>query len=251
MLDIVLVAGLHVDAQHQAQRRHHVGVVAMRGPTGLVRVVAHHGAFLRAVQRLDRRVGIEDPGLLQQWRHAVIEMRLQPIQARGFVDLRQCAAHRIFAHHLAHAEQGRVHRVAAQRRNVRIALMTGENRQQQRAEHVALARRIRTGERQWAVRHPAVEQATLLQVFDEERQLTERRHRLRSIPLDVHPAAERVGDRRPFLHRRLLSPRVSQRNRQIFLHPQPFRRFGGNAQGSTAGSRVSPYGARLARANST
>src|SRR3954454_21130901 len=101
--------------------------------------------------------------------------------------------------------------VTAQRRDVRIALMTGENRQQQRAEHVALARRIRTGERQRAVRHPAVEQATLLQVFDEKRQLTERRHRLRSIPLDVHPTAERVGNRRPFLNLRLLTRRVSQR----------------------------------------
>ena len=116
--------------------------------------------------------------------------------------------------------------------------MTGENRQQQRAQNIALAWRIRAGERQRAVRHPTLEQAALLQVFDKEWQLTERRHRLRSIPLDVHPAAERVGDRRPFLHRRLLSPRVSQRNRQIFLHPQAFRRFGGNAQGSTAGSRI-------------
>src|SRR3954467_5378615 len=145
-LDIVLVAGLHVDAQHQAQRRHHVRVIAMRRSTRLARVVAQDGAFLRAVQRLDRRVDIENPRLLQQWRHAVIKMSLQPIHARGFIDLRQPAAHRVLAHHLAHAEQGRVHRVTAQRRDVRIALMTGENRQQQRAEHVALARRIRTGE---------------------------------------------------------------------------------------------------------
>src|SRR6476659_3452428 len=115
--------------------------------------------------------------------------------------------------------------------------MTGENRQQQRAEHVALARRIRTGERQRAVRHPAVEQATLLQVFDEERQLAERRHRLRSIPLDVHPTAERVGNRRPFLNLRLLTRRVSQRSRQIYRHLQAIRRFGGIAQGSTAASR--------------
>src|SRR4051794_40232428 len=116
--------------------------------------------------------------------------------------------------------------------------MTGENRQQQRAEHVALARRIRTGERQRAVRHPAVEQATSLQVFNEERQLTERRHRLRSIPLDVHPTAERVGNRRPFLNLRLLTRRVSQRNRQICRHLQAIRRFGGSAQGSTAASRM-------------
>src|SRR3954471_7679042 len=105
-------------------------------------------------------------------------------------------------------------------------------------EHVALARRIRTGERQRAVRHPAVEQATLLQVFNEERQLTERRHRLRSIPLDVHLTAERVGNRRPFLNLRLLTRRVSQRNRQICRHLQAIRRFGGSAQGSTAASRV-------------
>jgi len=44
---------------------------------------------------------------------AMIEMRLQPLHARGFVDLDQRPPKRSFADHFAHAEQGRVHRIAA------------------------------------------------------------------------------------------------------------------------------------------
>jgi len=42
----------------------------------------------------------------------MIEMRLQPLHARGFVNLDQ-RPQRSFADHFANAEQGRVHRIAA------------------------------------------------------------------------------------------------------------------------------------------
>src|SRR5207245_2692073 len=118
-------------------------------------------------------------------------MALQPAQPRRFVDLAEVAAHRVLAQHLAHAKQRRVHRIAAQRRNVGIAPMTGQNRQQHGAKQIALARGIRAAERQWAVRYPAIEQPALLQVLDEERQLPEWRHRRRRVPLHVNPAPSR------------------------------------------------------------
>jgi hypothetical protein len=43
---------------------------------------------------------------------AMIEMLLQPLHARGFVNLDQ-RPQRSFADHFANAEQGRVHRIAA------------------------------------------------------------------------------------------------------------------------------------------
>ena len=103
--------------------------------------------------------------------------------------------------------------------------MTRQNRQQHRAQQVALARRVRTAERQRAVRHPAVEQAALLQIFDEERQLTERRHRLRRIPLDVHPTGKGVRGRGQFLYQRLFTRRVSRPNSETYRHLQAIRRF--------------------------
>jgi len=47
-----------------------------------------------------------------------------------FVDLAEVAAHRVLAQHLAHAKQQRVHPIAAQCRDVGVAPMTRQNRQQ-------------------------------------------------------------------------------------------------------------------------
>ena len=48
MLWRVFIARLHIDPQHQTKVRHQVGVVAVRRPTGFVRIVTHHRAFLAA-----------------------------------------------------------------------------------------------------------------------------------------------------------------------------------------------------------
>ena len=47
----------------------------------LLRIVTENGAFLAPVQRLDRRIGIEDPALAEQRLRAPIEMPLQPREA--------------------------------------------------------------------------------------------------------------------------------------------------------------------------
>jgi hypothetical protein len=150
------------------------------------------------------------------------------LHARGLIDLRQRLPQRIFADHFAHAEQRRVDRIAAQCRDVCIAPVPGQHRQQQGAQHVAFARRVRAGEQQRAIRHPAVEQAALLEVLNEERQLPQRRDRCRGIPLDVDPAGKSIRDRdrRPLLYLRLLTHRVSDPLAQICSHSSLIRRFG-------------------------
>ena len=51
----------------------------MRRSAGLVRVVADNGAFLVAVNRLDRGITVEDPRLLQQRTGCKIQMTTQPV----------------------------------------------------------------------------------------------------------------------------------------------------------------------------
>ena len=80
MLDVVLVAGLHIHTQHQSQIRQHVGVIAVRRPTGLVRIVAKFGTLLLPIQRLDRGVDVQYPRLVQERRNRVVKMALQPGQ---------------------------------------------------------------------------------------------------------------------------------------------------------------------------
>jgi hypothetical protein len=76
VLGIVLIAGTHLNPQHQSQIRQHVGVIAMRRPPRFARIVADHRALLMAVERLDRGIDIENPRLGEQRPDAIIEMRL-------------------------------------------------------------------------------------------------------------------------------------------------------------------------------
>ena len=74
----MLVAGRDLHRQHQAQIGEQVAVIAVRRPPRFVRVVAHHGAFLMAVERLHGGVDIENPWLTEKRPRAIIEMLLQP-----------------------------------------------------------------------------------------------------------------------------------------------------------------------------
>ena len=62
----VCVARLHRHVQHQMRPRHHGAVTGVARPTRRLRAVAHHRSLLVPVERLDRRVHVEDPGLAQQ-----------------------------------------------------------------------------------------------------------------------------------------------------------------------------------------
>jgi hypothetical protein len=148
-------------------------------------VHAHHGALLVAVERLHRGVDIEYPRLAQKRPRGVIKVPLQPCHAGNLFDLVEAAPDSVFAHHLIHPQQRRIHQVAAQCRHVRITPMPRQYRQQYPAENVALKRRVRARVVQRAIRHPAVEHRALLEEFDEERQLSERRHRRAAGPLHM------------------------------------------------------------------
>ena len=100
----------------------------MRWPPRFARIVANYRALLMAIERFDRGIDIENPRFVEQRPHAIIEMPLQPLHARAFVDLRQRPPQRIFTDHFGHAEQRRVDGIAAQCRDVGIAPVPSQHR---------------------------------------------------------------------------------------------------------------------------
>jgi hypothetical protein len=100
----VLVPSRRLDAHDEPQSRQHVGVMHMARPARLLRIVADDRTLLMAVERLHRRVDVENVFLRQQWMRAQIDVPLQPLQARSLVDRLQRAAHRILADDLGHPE---------------------------------------------------------------------------------------------------------------------------------------------------
>ena len=84
----MLVAGTDVDIENETGRSHRVGVVAMARTPGLLGVVAQDRPFLMAIERLDRRIDVQDPGLGEQRLDAKCKM-LAPTAAElsvcGFV----------------------------------------------------------------------------------------------------------------------------------------------------------------------
>ena len=91
-------------------------MVAVRGTARLLRVVADHRAFLLAVQRLDRGVGVQNPGASSSG--ATLSDRCPSSQAPlGFRDALSGLAQRVFGDHLSHAQQSRIDAIAADRRS--------------------------------------------------------------------------------------------------------------------------------------
>jgi hypothetical protein len=69
--------------------------------------------------------------------------------------------------------------------------------------------------------NPTVEKASLLQILDEKRQLAQRRHRRRTIPLDMNPSGEGIRHNRanrPLLYYRLLTYRETRQKLSIRPH---------------------------------
>ena len=106
------------------------------------------------------------------------------------------------------------HAVAAQRRDMRIALVAGQHRQHRRPQHVARLGRVRARVVQRAIRDERLEQTRRLQKIDEERQLAERRESRRMVPFDPHRTGETVHNdgaagAGPKRNRRLFTRRVN------------------------------------------
>jgi hypothetical protein len=128
--------------EHQAQVAHPEGVQHVAGPARLVRVVADLGAFLAAVQRLDRGVQVQHPGPVQGIAHAGHQRAAHPRLAGLGHHRLQGAAHRVLADHAAQAQRLGRHRVASHAGDVRVAFAAGQDAQHQRAQHVARARGV-------------------------------------------------------------------------------------------------------------
>ena len=77
-----------------------------------------------------------------------------------------------------------------------IALVAREDRQYRGAQHIALARRIGTGEEQRAALHPGIEQPAHVEELGEERQLPERGDGRLGIPLNVDSAPKGIHGHR-------------------------------------------------------
>jgi len=111
-------------------------------------------------------------------------MTAQPGRAFGLVDRREGASYRVLADNLLHPQKVRQHGVAAQRRNMRVALVAGQHGQHRRAKNVALAGRVRAHIAQRTVGDERVKQPGRLEEVDEERRLPERRRRRFVVPLN-------------------------------------------------------------------
>ena len=168
----------------------------MAGPHGLGRVVANLCALLAPIQWLDAGINVQHPRPLQGLVYRMHQARTHPCRAGCFVHALQRPAQRIFADHLGHAQRLRGHRVAAQRGDVRVAPMPGQQPEHQRAQYVAFVRRVAAAVGQRAIRHPALEDASSGQKLREEHQLAMRRGRRTFVPAHVHAPAQRIHDLR-------------------------------------------------------
>ena len=159
---------------------------------GLLGVVAQDRPFLMAIERLDRRIDVQDPGLGEQWLDAKCKMLAQPCRAFLLVDRLESAPYRILADDLFHAEQLGQDGVAAQRRDMGVTLVASEHGEHRRAENVALLRGVGTAVAQRTVDDEGVEQPGRFEEMDEERELAERRHRRLMVPFDTDRPKEAV-----------------------------------------------------------
>ncbi len=141
----MFVAGLDLDAHHQAKRCHHVGVVAVRRTARFVWVVRHDGAFLLAIQRIDRGVDVQNPWHIEQRRRTLAQVGVEPGNPFGLGDRQQRPAKRILTDDLVHPQQTGIDSITPNRRDVRVAPVPREHRQHPRAQHVGLARCVRAG----------------------------------------------------------------------------------------------------------
>src|SRR5271165_4426003 len=140
----MFVAGTDVDIENKTRRGHRIGVIAMARTPRLLGIVAQGRPFLMAVKRLDRRIDVENPGLGEQRLHAILKVLTQPGGAFRLVDRLEGAPDRVLADNLLHPQELRQHSVAAQRRDMRVALAAGEHGEHRRSQNVALVGRVRT-----------------------------------------------------------------------------------------------------------
>src|SRR5437867_1656331 len=84
-----------------------------------------------------------------------------------------------------------------------VALVPGQNRQQQRTQHVALARRVRARVGKGTFLDPVLVEPACLEKLYKEGQLPQRRSGRFLFPPQLHPPAKSLHSKRCWLHREL------------------------------------------------
>ncbi len=82
----VLLTRTDLHVQHQPQIADPISMQHVARAPRLVRVVADFRTFLSSIQRLDARVDVEYPRLLQRIAHAVHQRRAQPRRTRRLIN---------------------------------------------------------------------------------------------------------------------------------------------------------------------
>jgi hypothetical protein len=157
---------------------------------------------------------------------------LKPLLAFVLSDGLEAPAHRILADDLLHAQQLGQHAIAAQRRDMGITFVAGQNREHRCAKHVALLRRVRARIGERAIGHSRVEQVRHLEVFDEERELPIGRQRRRWVPFNPYwprPSVERCRCQSVLFNYRLITRWVSGKEGRIAGHVLENARFSSKA----------------------
>ena len=153
-LTVKLLAWSHNHVQRQAQARNEKGVVGVRWPPRLMRIVSPLRPFLFPIHGLDRNIHVANPGLAQHWFYTPQQMStLPPFERLRLLPLER-TSQSILAQHPAHAQARRIDCVPAQGRHMRIAPVARQNRQGPGPQHIGPTRGIGTAVAQWTIGCP-------------------------------------------------------------------------------------------------
>ena len=104
----------------------------------------------------------------------------------------QRATQAVIPNDLLHAQDARGHAVPAQHANVRVTVMTIQDRQHPRAQDINQSRRVGADVAQRAALHPVLEQPRGIQVLGKKGQLPHRRGATSVVPANVEHTARRA-----------------------------------------------------------
>lgn len=192
----VLFARAHFHIKHQPQPAHEEGVIGVAGPARLAGIVAELGAFLVAVDGLDRHVEIQHPRQPQRGEPRLAQRAGLPGGAGVRVRVGESAPHTVLAAHPRHAQALGIDRVGAQGGDVGVTVLPGENGQRDRAQEIGNERCVGAGELERTSLDPVAKEAGGGQELAEEYQLAQRRNGGMRIPLDVETSSVGVDGQR-------------------------------------------------------
>ena len=119
---------------------HEISVQGVAGAARLVRVVTYLRAALLPEQGLDSGIDVQYPRRVERTLHAGQKLWPKPMPALLRGHPCQRPAQRIFTDNLAHSKNLRTDPVTAQADDMRVAMVSGENRQIPGAKYVPLVR---------------------------------------------------------------------------------------------------------------